>query len=44
MSWTDFMTSKTLLQNTFILRRPKVIKLVDIITLAVKFIKTIFKD
>ena len=34
----------TLFQNTFILRRPRVANIADIIKIATMFIKTSFKD
>ena len=38
------MTSKTLFQNTVILRRPGVAIFADIIKIITRFIKKIFKD
>ena len=43
-SWTEIMTSKTLFQNTFILRRPRVTTSADIIKIVTVFMKTIFKN
>ena len=38
------MTSQSLSQNTFILRRPRVANFSDIIKIATMFIKTNFRD
>ena len=38
------MTSKPLLQNTYILRRPRVANFGHIIKIVTMFMKTIFKD
>ena len=38
------MTSQPLFQNTFILRRPRVVNFADIIKIATMFIKATFKD
>ena len=38
------MTSETLFQESFILRRPKVVNFAEIIKIATILIKTIFKD
>ena len=37
MSWAEIMTSSTLYQNTFILRRPRVAGFADIIKIATMF-------
>ena len=42
-SWTEIMTSWTLFQNTFSLRRPRVANFADIIKIATRFIKTTLK-
>ena len=44
MSWTKIMTSETLFQSSFNLRRPSVAIFADIIKIVTIFIKTIFKD
>ena len=43
-SWLKYMTPKPLFQNTFILKRPRVDNLTDIIKIAPIFIKTTFRD
>ena len=43
-SSTEIMTSKTLLQNTVILRRLGVVIFADIVKITTRFIKHIFKD
>ena len=40
----NIMTSKSILQNTSILREPKVSIFADIIKIITMYIKTIFKD
>ena len=42
-SRTEVMTLKPLFQNTFILIKPRVTNFVDIIKIAIRFIKTTFK-
>ena len=42
-SWTELMASESLLQNTFILRRPGVAIFAGIIKIATMIIKTILK-
>ena len=39
-SWTEFLTSQHLPQNTFILRRPGVTNFADIIAIVTMFIKS----
>ena len=43
-SWTEIMTSSSLFQNIFILRRPRETFFAEIIKIVAIFIKTIFKD
>ena len=43
-SWTEIMTPYSVLQNTFILRRPGVAIFADIIEIVVMFFRTIIKD
>ena len=43
MSWTEILTSYPLIQNTFILRRPRLTNFADIET-ATMFMETTFKD
>ena len=38
------MTSYSLFQNTFVLNRPKVVNFADIIKIAIRVIKAVFKD
>ena len=42
--WTKVMTSQSLFQNTFILRRSRIVNFADIIKISTIFIKTTFKD
>ena len=44
MSWTEIMTLQPLLQNTFLLRRPKVANFANIIKIITVFIIKTFKD
>ena len=44
MPWTKIMTSKSLFQNTFNIRKAAVANLAEIIKIATIFIKTNFKD
>ena len=44
MSWTDILTSYPLLQNFFVLERPRVVIFANIIKALIMFIKTIFKE
>ena len=43
-SWTELMTSNSIFQNTFILRRPKVANFAGIIKIVTMIVKTIFED
>ena len=38
------MTPYSLFQNTFVLNRPKVVNFADIIKIAIRVIKAVFKD
>ena len=44
MPWTKIMTSKSLFQNTFNIRKAALANLAEIIKIATIFIKTNFKD
>ena len=44
MPWTKFITSKSLFQNTFNIRKAAVANLAEIIKILTIFIKTNFKD
>ena len=44
MSWTEILTSYPLLQNIFVLERPRVVIFANIIKALIMFIKTIFLD
>ena len=44
MSWTEITTSYSLFKNTFILRRPRLANVSNIIKIATIFIKITFKD
>ena len=44
MSWTEIMTSQSLFQNVFILRKPRGANFTGTTKIATKFIKTTFNE